>query len=61
MAEMLAGAGEKSAAFGEAFEKVANERGLDFYDAADGIHLTEAEHGLLGEALVEEVRRVLGH
>ncbi|MGI6545121.1 MAG: SGNH/GDSL hydrolase family protein [Fastidiosipilaceae bacterium] len=57
---------KKSAELAELYERVATEEGVDFLDAArlvdtgkDSVHLDAAAHQTLGEAMAEQVRRIL--
>lgn len=65
--EMFAGAAEKSRRFAEYYRRAAGWHDLPFFDAGaviasspvDGIHFEPEAHRKLGEALAEEVRRLL--
>ena len=65
--EMLAGAGEKSAQFGNRFAWIAERYGLHFFDAGsvitsspvDGIHFSPESHALLGAAVAARTREIL--
>jgi lysophospholipase L1-like esterase len=67
MAEKFAGAAEKGRGAAEAYRKVADELGCSFFDAGlvirtspvDGVHLDEADHRRLGQALVPAVNAIL--
>lgn len=66
--QMFAGAAEKSRQFSHYYRLAANWSHLPFFDAGtvivsserDGIHFEADEHRKLGEALADEVRRLLG-
>ena len=65
--EKLAGAQEKSARFPAVYEAAARSLGCAFLNSqefvspslADGLHLDAADHGKLGKAMAEAVRKVL--
>ena len=67
MAEKFAGAAEKGMGAAEAYRKVADELGCSFFDASpvirtspvDGVHLDEADHRTLGQALAPAVAALL--
>jgi lysophospholipase L1-like esterase len=67
LAEMFAGAEEKSANMAGLYEYFAQWAEADFLDAgqyirsspADGIHFEAAEHGKLGKAVAAKVRSIL--
>jgi lysophospholipase L1-like esterase len=66
--QMFEGAREKSRQFSHYFRLAAGWRHLPFFDAGsvivssekDGIHFDAEEHRKLGEALADEVRRLVG-
>jgi lysophospholipase L1-like esterase len=66
--QMFNGAHEKSRQFSRFYRLVAGWRHLPFFDAGtvitssekDGIHFDPEEHRKLGEALADEVRRLVG-
>ncbi len=66
--QMFDGAREKSRQFSHYFRLAAERRSLPFFDAGsvivcsekDGIHFDVDEHRKLGEALADEVRRLVG-
>lgn len=68
MAEMFAGAEEKSARFAGHYRRFAEQYGCEFLDAGtvivssdvDGIHLEADEHRKLGEAVAASIGKVLG-
>jgi lysophospholipase L1-like esterase len=68
LAEMFAGAEEKSRGFARQYRRVADKYGCKLLDAAepvrssdrDGIHLEVGEHRKLGEAVAARVREMLG-
>jgi lysophospholipase L1-like esterase len=65
--QMFAGAQEKSRQFSHYYRLATGRRHLPFYDAGavivssekDGIHFDADEHRKLGEALADEVRRLI--
>ena len=65
--QMFAGASEKSRQFSRYYRQAAGRRHLPFFDAGsvivssekDGIHFDADEHRKLGEALADEVRRLV--
>lgn len=67
-AEMFEGAEAKSTRFSEHYRRVAEEHECDFFDTAevivssdiDGIHFEAGEHQKLGNAIADQVRRILG-
>jgi lysophospholipase L1-like esterase len=66
--QMFEGAREKSRQFSHYYRLAAAWHHLSFFDAGavivssekDGIHFDAEEHGKLGEALADEVRRLVG-
>jgi lysophospholipase L1-like esterase len=68
LAEMFAGAEEKSRGFARQYRRVAQKHGCELLDAGelvrssdlDGIHLEVGEHRKLGEAVAARVREMLG-
>ncbi len=68
LAEMFAGAEEKSRGLGPQYRRVADKHGCELLDAGelvrtsdlDGIHLEAGEHRKLGEAVAARVREMLG-
>ena len=66
LAEMFAGAEEKSKGFGSQYRRVAEKYGCELLDAGeqvrasdlDGIHLEVGEHRKLGEAIAARVEEV---
>jgi lysophospholipase L1-like esterase len=66
--QMFDGAREKSRQFSRYYRLAAGRRHLPFFDASsviassekDGIHFDADEHRKLGEALADEVRRLVG-
>jgi lysophospholipase L1-like esterase len=68
LAQMFEGAEEKSRQFPEHFAYFAESEKVDFFDAGsvivssptDGIHFDAGEHGKLGRAVAEQVRRIIG-
>lgn len=66
-AEMFEGSQEKSLKFGMHYRRVAEERACHFLDTGDlihssnldGIHFEPGDHRKLGEAVANEVRRIL--
>ena len=68
LAEMFAGAGEKSRGFASQYRRVAEKHGCGLLDAGevvrssdlDGIHLEVGEHRKLGEAVAARVKEMLG-
>ena len=68
LAEMFAGAEEKSRRLGRQYRRVADKHGCELLDAGelvktsdlDGIHLEVDEHRKLGEAVAARVKEVLG-
>ena len=66
--EMFAGAVQKSRQFSRYYRQAAEWAHLPFFDAGsvivsseiDGIHFEADEHRKLGEALVDDVRRLIG-
>ena len=67
-AEMFEGAEAKSRGLGARYRQIAGLHGCEFLDTAevivswdlDGIHLAPGEHGKLGRAVAQAVRRILG-
>ena len=67
MAEKFAGARERGHGLGAAYEAIAKEMNCAFFDAAtiispspiDGVHLDADQHPILGNALVDPVRKLL--
>jgi lysophospholipase L1-like esterase len=67
MAQMFEGAEEKSRQFAAHYERFAEQRGCEFFDAAtvivssdvDGIHLDAGEHTKLGEAVAARIVELL--
>jgi len=65
---LFAGAREKTAELAKVYALLVRSLGVAFFDAAsvistdgiDGLHLTEKNNRDLGQALAEEVRRLLG-
>ena len=68
LAEMFAGAEEKSKGFAHQYRRVADKYGCELLDAGelvrtsdlDGIHLEFDEHRKLGEAVAARVKEMLG-
>ena len=68
LAEVFAGAAEKSKGFPRQYRRVANKYGCELLDAGelvrtsdlDGIHLEPGEHRKLGEAVAARVKEMLG-
>ncbi len=68
LAEMFAGAEEKSKGFGSQYRRVADKYGCELLDAGelvrtsdlDGIHLEAGEHSKLGKAVAARVKEMLG-
>jgi lysophospholipase L1-like esterase len=68
LAEMFAGAEEKSKGFARQYRRVAEKYGCELLDAGelvrssdlDGIHLEVDEHCKLGEAVATRVKEILG-
>jgi lysophospholipase L1-like esterase len=68
LAEMFEGAEARGATVARHMEEMAAECGADFLDAGqliavdplDGVHLNEAAHATLGQAVAERVRAMLG-
>ncbi len=68
LAQMFAGAEEKSKGFSRQYRRVAQKHGCMLLDAGevvrasdrDGIHLEAAEHRKLGEAAAAAVKEILG-
>ncbi len=68
LAEMFAGAEEKSKGFAHQYRRVADKYGCELLDAGelvrtsdlDGIHLEVDEHRKLGEAVAARVKEMLG-
>ena len=68
LAQMFAGAEEKSKEFARQYRRVAGKYGCELLDAGevvrssdfDGIHLEVGEHRKLGEAVAALVRKMLG-
>ena len=68
LAEVFAGAEEKSKGFARQYRRVANKYGCELLDAGelvrssdlDGIHLEAGEHRKLGEAVAARVKEMLG-
>jgi hypothetical protein len=68
LAEMLAGAEEKSRRFAHYYKGRAERYGVAFFDAGsvircselDGIHFEQAEHATLGRALADVVKTLIG-
>jgi lysophospholipase L1-like esterase len=68
LAQMFAGAGEKSKEFARQYRRVAQKYGCELLDAGelvrpsdlDGIHLEAGEHRKLGEAVATRVKEMLG-
>ncbi len=68
LAEMFAGAEEKSKGFAHQYRRVADKYGCELLDAGelvrssdlDGIHLEAGEHRKLGEAVAARVKEMLG-
>jgi len=68
LAEMFAGAGEKSKEFARQYRRVAQKYGCGLLDAGelvrpsdlDGIHLEAGEHRKLGEAAATRVKEMFG-
>jgi lysophospholipase L1-like esterase len=68
LAEMFAGAEEKSRGFARQYRRVADKHGCELLDAGelvrssdlDGIHLEPGEHSKLGEAAAAKVKEMLG-
>ena len=68
MDQMFAGAGEKSRQFSHYYRLFASRRHLAFFDAAsvaepsdvDGVHFDAEGHRALGDALADDVRRLIG-
>jgi lysophospholipase L1-like esterase len=68
LAQMFAGAEEKSKGFSREYRRVAQKYGCMLLDAGemvrasdrDGIHLEVAEHRKLGEAVAASVKKILG-
>ena len=68
LAEMFAGAEEKSRGLGRQYRRVADKHGCELLDAGDlvrssdldGIHLEAGEHRKLGEAVATRVKEILG-
>ncbi len=68
LAEMFAGAEEKSRGFARQYRRVAEKHGCELLDAGelvrasdlDGIHLEANEHRRLGEAVAARVKEMLG-
>lgn len=64
----LYGGYEESKIFAEHFKRIADARGVEFFDAApvaavspvDGIHMPPESHKALGLALAEKVKAILG-
>ena len=67
-AEMFAGGTEKSKLLAARYREVAERKGVGFVDAGefivcsdrDGIHFEADQHAILGRAMAEAVRMVLG-
>jgi len=67
LAEMFEGAEAKSRRFGEHYRRIAEEQGCEFFDTSeviissdiDGIHFEASEHQKLGEAVADQVRKIL--
>jgi lysophospholipase L1-like esterase len=67
LAEMFEGAEAKSRRFGEHYGRIAEEQGCEFFDTSDvivssdidGIHFEASEHQKLGEAVADQVKRIL--
>ena len=67
LAEMFEGAEAKSRRFSEHYQRIAEEQGCEFFDTSeviissdiDGIHLEASEHQKLGEAVADQVRKIL--
>jgi lysophospholipase L1-like esterase len=66
-AEMFEGAQARSKRFAEHYRRVAGEYGCEFFDTGqviassdlDGIHFDLSEHRKLGQAVADQVRRIL--
>ena len=67
LAEMFEGAEAKSRRFSEHYRRIAEEQGCEFFDTSeviissdiDGIHFEASEHQKLGEAVADQVRKIL--
>jgi lysophospholipase L1-like esterase len=67
LAEMFEGAEAKSKRFSEHYRRIAEEQGCEFFDTSeviissdiDGIHFEASEHQKLGEAVADQVRKIL--
>ena len=67
MEQKFAGAGERSAGLSDAYRRVANELGCQFFDAGistsisklDGVHLDADQHEVLGREIAPSVLAVL--
>ena len=67
LAEMFEGAEAKSRRFREHYWRIAEEQGCEFFDTSeviissdiDGIHFEASEHQKLGEAVADQVRKIL--
>jgi lysophospholipase L1-like esterase len=67
LAEMFEGAEAKSSRFSEHYRRIAEEQGCEFFDTSeviissdiDGIHFEASEHQKLGEAVADQVRKIL--